>query len=55
MFVQVMPNGTLAIVDRKKDLVKLPLGEYVSLGKVEANLRLLPLAETACAYADSSR
>merc|ERR1712107_295260 len=29
-------DGKLTIVDRKKDLVKLQLGEYISLGKVEA-------------------
>jgi len=30
-------DGVLRIVDRKKDLIKLQGGEYVSLGKVQAN------------------
>ena len=34
------PDGTVKIIDRKKDLVKLQFGEYVSLGKVEANLKV---------------
>ncbi len=46
--------GTLSIIDRKKDLVKLQLGEYVSLGKVESVLKSHPLVESVCIYAESS-
>jgi len=35
-------TGVLKIVDRKKDLIKLAGGEYVSLGKVEAALKQVP-------------
>jgi len=31
---EVLPDGTLRIIDRKKDLTKLANGEFVSLGKV---------------------
>uniref|UniRef100_A0A7N9CAU2 long-chain-fatty-acid--CoA ligase n=1 Tax=Macaca fascicularis TaxID=9541 RepID=A0A7N9CAU2_MACFA len=47
------PDGCLKIIDRKKDLVKLQAGEYVSLGKVEAALKNLPLVDNICAYANS--
>merc|ERR1719427_2613928 len=46
-------DGNLKIIDRKKDLVKLQLGEYVSLGKVESQLKTHPLVENICVYADS--
>jgi len=41
--------------DRKKDLVKLQAGEYVSLAKVETALKLCPLVDNVCVYADSSK
>ncbi|XP_048845160.1 fatty acid CoA ligase Acsl3-like isoform X2 [Brienomyrus brachyistius] len=47
------PDGCLKIIDRKKDLVKLQAGEYVSLGKVEAMLKNCPLIDNICAYANS--
>ncbi len=42
----------MSIIDRKKDLVKLQLGEYVSLGKVEAQLKTHHLVENICVYGD---
>ena len=39
--------------DRKKDLVKLSHGEYVSLGKIEATLKHSHYVENCCVYGDS--
>ncbi|NWR84430.1 ACSL4 ligase, partial [Furnarius figulus] len=49
------PDGCLQIIDRKKDLVKLQAGEYVSLGKVEAALKNCSLIDNICAYAKSDQ
>ncbi|ELT94240.1 hypothetical protein CAPTEDRAFT_212677 [Capitella teleta] len=49
------PDGCLKIIDRKKDLVKLQAGEYVSLGKVETALKMSPFVDNICLYADSSK
>ncbi|XP_062856988.1 long-chain-fatty-acid--CoA ligase 4 [Trichomycterus rosablanca] len=51
----VHPDGCLQIVDRKKDLVKLQAGEYVSLGKVESGLKNCALIDNICAYANSEQ
>ena len=48
-------DAVLKIIDRKKDLVKLQMGEYVSLGKVEACFKSHPLVDNICVIADSSR
>ncbi|XP_024310208.1 long chain acyl-CoA synthetase 9, chloroplastic isoform X2 [Brachypodium distachyon] len=46
------PDGCLEIIDRKKDIVKLQNGEYVSLGKVEAALAMSPYVENIMVHAD---
>ena len=52
---EIYEDGVLKIVDRKKDLVKLQHGEYVSYGKVEAVLKTCPVVENVCLYADPSK
>ncbi|KAA0709304.1 Long-chain-fatty-acid--CoA ligase 4 [Triplophysa tibetana] len=52
---EMHPDGCLQIVDRKKDLVKLQAGDYVSLGKVESALKNCPLIDNICAYANSDQ
>lgn len=46
------PDGCLEIIDRKKDIVKLQHGEYISLGKVEAALVSSKYVENIMVYAD---
>ncbi|CAI9759895.1 unnamed protein product [Fraxinus pennsylvanica] len=45
-------DGCLEIIDRKKDIVKLQHGEYISLGKVEAALMSSNYVENIMIYAD---
>ena len=52
---ELRDDGSFRVIDRKKDLVKLQLGEYVSLGKVEAQMKTNPLVDNICVYADSFR
>jgi long-chain acyl-CoA synthetase len=49
---EVLPNGNFKIIDRKKDLVKLQSGEYISLSKIEVIIKQLPFVENCCVYAD---
>lgn len=52
---QFHEDGTLEIVDRKKDIVKLQAGEYVSLGKVEAALQRCDLVDNLMLHADATQ
>ncbi|KDO50967.1 hypothetical protein CISIN_1g004568mg [Citrus sinensis] len=49
---QVYPDGCLEIIDRKKDIVKLQHGEYISLGKVEAALISSDYVDNIMIHAD---
>ncbi|XP_065881377.1 long chain acyl-CoA synthetase 9, chloroplastic [Euphorbia lathyris] len=49
---QFHADGCLEIIDRKKDIVKLQHGEYVSLGKVEAALVVSPYVDNLMVHAD---
>ncbi|CAF3741350.1 unnamed protein product, partial [Rotaria magnacalcarata] len=51
---EVFPDGTIKIIDRKKDLVKLRGGEYVSLTKVEMAISKIPTIENCCVCASAS-
>eukprot|EP00479_Gromia_sphaerica_P012742 TRINITY_DN6842_c1_g1_i1.p1 TRINITY_DN6842_c1_g1~~TRINITY_DN6842_c1_g1_i1.p1 ORF type:complete len:173 (+),score=39.26 TRINITY_DN6842_c1_g1_i1:76-594(+) len=46
-------DGTLQIIDRKKDLVKLATGEYIALGHLEAIYKESDYVDNICVYADS--
>ncbi|XP_021724438.1 long chain acyl-CoA synthetase 8-like [Chenopodium quinoa] len=46
------PDGCLEIIDRKKDIVKLQHGEYISLGKAEAALMSSNYVENIMVHAD---
>jgi len=51
---QYTPTGNLMIIDRKKDLVKLQMGEYVALSKVENALKSSSFVALPMLYATSS-
>ena len=51
----IFATGQVKIIDRKKDLVKLQLGEYISLGKVESELKTCPIVENVCIYGDPTQ
>lgn len=46
-----LKSGSLRIIDRKKDLVKMANGEFISLGKIEGALKLDPFVENVFVHA----
>ncbi|RVW17703.1 Long chain acyl-CoA synthetase 9, chloroplastic [Vitis vinifera] len=52
---QFHADGCLEIIDRRKDIVKLQHGEYLSLGKVEAALIVSPYVDNIMLHANPFR
>ncbi|KAG1714093.1 Long-chain-fatty-acid--CoA ligase 4 [Nymphon striatum] len=50
---EILPNGILKIIDRKKDIVKLQTGEYISLVKSETVLKEMAVVDNICVIANS--
>ncbi|SCZ97936.1 BZ3500_MvSof-1268-A1-R1_Chr3-3g06468 [Microbotryum saponariae] len=48
------PDGTLSIIDRKKNLVKLQGGEYVALERLESIYKSTPCVANIAVHADSN-
>jgi len=52
---EIDSDGCIKIIDRKKDLVKLKHGEYISLGHTESLLKTHSVVDNICIFADSCR
>jgi len=52
---EMTAKGTLRIIDRKKDLIKLVQGEYVSLGKVENAMKQVPGISQVVVFANPEK
>lgn len=46
------PDGTLSIIDRVKNLVKLECGEYIALERLEATYKSVNLVGNICVHAE---
>ncbi|GMN52267.1 hypothetical protein TIFTF001_021413 [Ficus carica] len=50
---EMLPNGAVKIIDRKKNLIKLSLGEYVALEHLENVYAITPIVEDLWIYGNS--
>ncbi|XP_061337673.1 long chain acyl-CoA synthetase 1-like isoform X2 [Gastrolobium bilobum] len=50
---EMLPNGVLKIIDRKKNLIKLSQGEYIALEHLENVYGITPIVEDIWVYGNS--
>ncbi|KAL3827751.1 hypothetical protein ACJIZ3_016553 [Penstemon smallii] len=50
---EMLPNGIVKIIDRKKNLIKTSLGEYVAVEYLEKVYGITPMVEDIWVYGDS--
>jgi long-chain acyl-CoA synthetase len=49
------PDGTLSVIDRMSNLIKLSHGEYVAVEKIESKYKNSEFVEQIMVYGDSSK
>lgn len=47
---EIMPDGSVRVIDRKKDLFRLPSGNFVSPARVEAELKTCSIVQNVFVY-----
>ncbi|KAF9688185.1 hypothetical protein SADUNF_Sadunf02G0170800 [Salix dunnii] len=52
---EILPNGVVKIIDRKKNLIKLSQGEYIALEYLENVYNNTPIVEDIWIYGDSCK